>query len=70
MPYEGSPGARWCLLGPGVELRRTAYATEAAAVRIRATEFPEAEAFAADLLEPASAERASREFEARAAAEK
>ena len=29
MPYEGSPGARWCLLGPGVELRTTAYEIEA-----------------------------------------
>ena len=70
MPYEGSPGARWCLLGPGVELRTTAYEIEAAAVRIGATGFPEAEAFAADLLEPASAEEATREFEAQAAAKK
>jgi predicted phosphodiesterase len=70
MPYEGSPGARWCLLGPGVELRRTAYDVEAAAVRIRATEFPEAEEFAGGLLEPASAEEATREFEAQAAAKK
>ncbi|MEP6641976.1 MAG: metallophosphoesterase family protein [Gaiellales bacterium] len=70
MPYEDSPGARWCLLGPGVELRRTAYDTEAAAVRIRATEFPDAAEFAADLLEPASAERATREFEAQAGAKK
>jgi predicted phosphodiesterase len=70
MPYEGSPGARWCLLGPGVELRRTAYDAEATAVRIRATGFPEAEAFAADLLEPASAEEATREFEAQAAVRK
>ena len=70
MPYEGSPGARWCLIGPGVELRTTAYDTEAAAVRIGATEFPEAAAFADDLLEPASAEEATREFEAQAAAKK
>jgi putative phosphoesterase len=26
MPYEEAPGAYWALLGPGVELRRTAYA--------------------------------------------
>jgi predicted phosphodiesterase len=70
MPYEGSPGARWCLLGPGVELRRTAYDTGAAAARIGATEFPEAKAFAADLLEPPSAEETTREFEAQAAARK
>ena len=70
MPYEGSPGARFALLGPGVELRTTPYDVEAAAVRIRATEFPEAEAFADDLLEPASAEEATREFEAQAAGRK
>jgi len=61
MPYEGSPGARWCLIGPGVELRTTAYDTAAAAVRIGATEFPEAAAFA---------DEATREFEAQAAAKK
>jgi diadenosine tetraphosphatase ApaH/serine/threonine PP2A family protein phosphatase len=25
MPYEDEPGAYWAMLGPGVELRRTAY---------------------------------------------
>jgi putative phosphoesterase len=25
MPYEGSPGAYWAMLGPGIEHRRTAY---------------------------------------------
>jgi predicted phosphodiesterase len=70
MPYEGSPGARFCLLGPGVELRRTVYDVEAAAAEIRATGFPDAEAFAADLLEPASADEATREFEAMAAGRK
>jgi putative phosphoesterase len=28
LPYEGRPGAFWALLGPGVELRRTAYDVE------------------------------------------
>jgi predicted phosphodiesterase len=70
MPYEGSPGARFALLGPGVALRTAPYDAEAAAVRIRATEFPEAEAFADDLLEPPSAEEATREFEAQAAGRK
>jgi predicted phosphodiesterase len=70
MPYEGSAGARFCLLGPGVEMRCTAYDVESAAARIRATGFPEAEAFARDLREPATAEEATREFEARAAAGK
>jgi predicted phosphodiesterase len=70
MPYEGSPGARFGLFGPGVELRRAAYDTESAAARIRATGLPGADEFAADLLRPASAEEATREFEAQAAARK
>ncbi len=70
MPYEGSPGARFCLLGPDVELRCTGYDAEAAAARIRATEFPGAAAFAGELLEPATAQEATREFEAQAAARK
>jgi len=63
MPYEGETGARWCLLGPGVELRRTAYDMEAAAARIRATDMPEADGLAKELLEPASAEEATTAFE-------
>ena len=40
MPY-GEPGAYWALLGStGVELRRTSYDLEAAAERIRATQYP------------------------------
>jgi predicted phosphodiesterase len=70
MPYEGSDGARWCLLGPDVALRRTAYDVEAAAARIRATELPEAGEFASDLLHPATAAEATREFEALAGGRK
>jgi len=52
MPF-GEPGAYWLLLGPGVELRHTRYDLEAAAARIRATAYPEAEAFAArNVLQP------------------
>jgi predicted phosphodiesterase len=46
MPF-GEPGAYWLLLGPWVELRRTAYDLDQAAVRIRATAYPQAEEFAA-----------------------
>lgn len=70
MPYEDSAGARFCLLGPGVELRCAAYDVGSAATRIRATGFPEAEAFGRDLLQPPTAEEATTEFEARAAAGK
>jgi predicted phosphodiesterase len=49
----GEPGAYWLLIGPDVELRRTAYDLEAAAHRIRATSYPAAEEFAAkNVLEP------------------
>jgi diadenosine tetraphosphatase ApaH/serine/threonine PP2A family protein phosphatase len=37
MPYEHDPGARWALLGPDVELRRTEYDREDAARRLRET---------------------------------
>jgi hypothetical protein len=64
LPYEGRRGAFWALLdGVDVELRRTAYAVEAAAVAIRATAYPEAEQLAAWLLEPVDPDEASAYFE-------
>lgn len=63
MPY-GEPGAYWLLLGPGIELRRTAYDYEAAAQRIRATEYPQAESFAAtSILRPPSEAEIVERFE-------
>lgn len=54
MPF-GEPGAYWLLLGPGVELRRTSYDLEAAAARIRTTNYPQAEEFASrNVLQPPS----------------
>lgn len=47
MPF-GEPGAYWLLLGAHLELRCTPYSLEAAAVRIRATAYPQAEDFAAN----------------------
>jgi hypothetical protein len=52
MPYEGSRGAYWALLGPEVELRRTTYDVERAVARYRETNDPLAEAMVATLLEP------------------
>ncbi len=63
MPYEDETGARWCLLGPGVDLRRTPYDMQAAAARIRATGLPEADELARELLRPASADEATTAFE-------
>ena len=45
MPF-GEPAAYWLLLGPGVELRRTAYDLPRAAERVRATAYPQAAEFA------------------------
>lgn len=39
-PYEEAPGAYWLRLGPGVELRRTTYDTDAATERFRALAYP------------------------------
>lgn len=56
MPF-GAPGADWLLLGPRVELRHTSYDLDAAAARIRATSYPDAEAFVEKyLLHPPDAE--------------
>ena len=46
MPF-GAPGADWLLLGPDVQLRHTTYDLNAAADRIRATAYPQADDFAA-----------------------
>jgi diadenosine tetraphosphatase ApaH/serine/threonine PP2A family protein phosphatase len=45
MPFA-SPGAYWVLLGPGIELRCTSYDLDAAATRVRATAYPQAQEFA------------------------
>jgi predicted phosphodiesterase len=43
----GEPGAYWLLLGPDVQFRHTPYDLAQAAERIRATNYPQAEEFAA-----------------------
>src|SRR2546421_4368981 len=54
MPF-GEPGADWLLLGPDVQLRHTPYDLTAAAERIRATPYPQAQDFAArNVLQPPS----------------
>ena len=47
MPY-GEPGAYWAWLGPGVKMRKTDYDRGAAASRIRAKDWDNAEKFATD----------------------
>jgi putative phosphoesterase len=63
MPYEGRPGAFWAMLGPGVELRSTAYDFEAAFSAIRASGFPDADELVETLREPPTADEVARHFE-------
>lgn len=52
MPF-GEPGAYWLSLGPNVQLRHTRYDLVKAAERIRDTQYPQAQDFAArNVLEP------------------
>jgi predicted phosphodiesterase len=54
----GEPGAFWALLGPDVQLRHTPYDLAQAAERIRATQYPQAQEFAAhSVLQPPSEEK-------------
>jgi predicted phosphodiesterase len=62
MPF-GEPGACWLLLGPDVQLRHTPYDLVKAAERIRGTQYPQAEDFAArNVLKPPSADETLRAF--------
>jgi putative phosphoesterase len=55
MPF-GEPGAYWVVVGPEIELRRTEYDISSAAERIRSTQYPLANNFAAhNVLQPPSA---------------
>jgi putative phosphoesterase len=57
MPF-GEPGAYWVLLGPEIELKRTAYDLAAASKAVRATSYPQAEEFASgSILRPPSEEK-------------
>jgi predicted phosphodiesterase len=68
MPYQGEAAAFWLLLGPGAELRRTAYDVPAAVERMRATGMPDIDEMMLreSLLEPVSAEWVAEYFEEQA----
>jgi predicted phosphodiesterase len=54
--FQG-PGAYWLLMGPTIQVRRTYYDVDAAARRVRATTYPQAEQFAAtSILQPPTEE--------------
>lgn len=62
MPF-GDPGAYWLLLGPDVNLRKTRYDLAKAAEHIRATDYPEADDFAArNVLSPPSEQEMLKTF--------
>jgi predicted phosphodiesterase len=63
-PYEREPGAYWLRLGPGVELRRTAYDTGAAVEAFRALGYPDADGMALEV----DPDEVSAQFEAAAGA--
>lgn len=66
MPYEGRSGAAyWAMLGPDVELRRTAYDVEEAVRRYRATDDPSLEQMIEMLLTPPTREEVVEDAEAR-----
>ena len=54
-----SPGAYWLRLGPGVDLRRTAYDTEAASAHFHALGYP----YAGGMLAPVDADAVARRYE-------
>jgi predicted phosphodiesterase len=62
-PYAHQAGAYWALLGPDVDLRRTAYDFSAAAEAVRRTECPDREELAAGIVRPPTAEEAMTLFE-------
>jgi diadenosine tetraphosphatase ApaH/serine/threonine PP2A family protein phosphatase len=65
MPYEGVPGAYWCLLSAdGISLRRTDYDFAAAAAAIEASGCPYAAQLAKDVVSPPSPEEAIATFDA------
>ena len=66
-PYEGDPDARWLMLHPEPELRRTAYDVAAAVERLRATGFPDFdEGYKESLIEPADPDWVAEFFEQQA----
>jgi putative phosphoesterase len=65
MPFAGPQGAYWLVLGPDVQLRRTAYDFDGAAEQIRATAYPQVEALALRyILSPPSEEESLAMFSA------
>lgn len=68
MPYQGTQGAYWLLLGPEIEFKHTVYDVERAAETIRGSGYPGADEFAAgNVLDPPTRAEALTIFEGMAA---
>jgi putative phosphoesterase len=63
MPYEGTRGAYWTLLGPDVEFRRAEYDVEAAVAAIELMAVPVPEMLPGQLLDPPDPVETTRHFE-------
>jgi hypothetical protein len=63
MPYEGKDGAYWALLGPTVDLRRTAYDVAAAVTTRRGRPGTNVDGLVRRLLEPPGPVEATAHFE-------
>jgi diadenosine tetraphosphatase ApaH/serine/threonine PP2A family protein phosphatase len=63
MPYEGVPGAFWAVLGPEVELRRTAYDAAGTAASIRALGAPVDARLVSQLVDPPTADETTAYYE-------
>jgi putative phosphoesterase len=65
LPYESGGSARWALLGPDVELRRTEYDLDAAVALMRATDDPSVEQIVELMLSPPSRDEVIEDAERR-----
>jgi predicted phosphodiesterase len=65
LPYGEGGSAHWALLGPDVELRRTAYDVEAAVALMRATDDPRVDAVVELMLNPPSRDEVIEDAERR-----
>lgn len=64
MPYEGRPGAYWCLLdASGISLRRTEFDFAAASAAVASSGCPHAEEMASDVVSPPGRQETAELFE-------
>jgi predicted phosphodiesterase len=71
MPYEGSAGAYWALIGPDVKLRRTDYDVEAAVASLRGSGYPDVDEMLREtMLDPVDPDMVAELFENQARAKR